>query len=658
MKASSLPLIIMVFSISLALGQNQSQIDSLKQVLGTAKKDTNKVSLYQALSHSLVRSESNASRMYADSMLALAKEIGFEKGQFQAYYQLGLVDRFAGNYKEAMGHFTNCYEYHLQNGDSLDLARSLFQMGILHDYLGNYDKSLASFLQTSKIYEEQNDTYGVASTKNSIGVIYMQLGKNDLALTSFEEAIKLHETLNKETDMAIGLRNTGTIYVQQQKFDQAIERFTKSKEVHQKVGNKWGVASNLLSLGEVNNLQKKYVEAVVYFKEAIGIYRELSRKKEVIGCSNKLAQSYLDQRLPDKAIPYLQESVKVSQAIESKPYLQESLLLLSDAYAQKRDYNSAYAFHKQYTKAKDSILTVENSRHINELQTKYETEKKEQAIVILGKEKELQQAETKRQATLKKASLGGLAFVILLAGFVLYTFWQRLKNQKLLATKDAELNKENFQKQVSQLEMKALRAQMNPHFIFNSMNSINSMILVDDTENASRYLTKFSKLVRLILENSENSTVSLKDELEMLETYIQLEAKRFEGKINYQFSIDPEIDQETTKLPSMVLQPFIENAIWHGLRHKQDEGVLKIILKEQGDQLKCVIEDNGIGREKALALKEKKLHKHKPMGLKLTEERLKLLNKSELKKLINFTDLKDKTDRALGTRVEVIIPVS
>jgi LytS/YehU family sensor histidine kinase len=184
------------------------------------------------------------------------------------------------------------------------------------------------------------------------------------------------------------------------------------------------------------------------------------------------------------------------------------------------------------------------------------------------------------------------------------------------------------------------------------------MILIDDTENASRYLTKFSKLVRLILENSENSTVSLKDELEMLETYIQLEAKRFEGKINYEFSIYPEIDQETTKLPSMVLQPFIENAIWHGLRHKQEVGVLKIILKEQEDQLICVIEDNGIGREKALALKEKKLHKHKSMGLKLTEERLKLLNKSELKKLINFTDLKDKMDRALGTRVEVIIPVS
>ena len=306
----------------------------------------------------------------------------------------------------------------------------------------------------------------------------------------------------------------------------------------------------------------------------------------------------------------------------------------------------------------DSILNEEKSKYVLLLEQQYQSEKKEKEIALLAKEKEVQQAETKRQATLKKASMGGLAFVILLAALLLYTFWQRLKNQKLLATKDAELSKENFQKQVAQLEMKALRAQINPHFIFNSMNSINSMILVDDSENASRYLTKFSKLVRLILENSEHSTVSLKDELEMLETYIQLEAKRFDGKIHHEFSIDEAIDQETTKVPSMVLQPFIENAIWHGLRHKQEDGVIKIIVNEQEDQLKCIIEDNGIGREKALSLKEKKLHRHKSMGLKLTEERLKLLNKTDLKKLINFTDLKDKMDRALGTRVEVIIPVS
>jgi len=206
--------------------------------------------------------------------------------------------------------------------------------------------------------------------------------------------------------------------------------------------------------------------------------------------------------------------------------------------------------------------------------------------------------------------------------------------------------------------MKALRAQMNPHFLFNSLNSINTMILNDEPESASRYLSKFSKLVRLMLENSEQPQVTLKDELETLEAYIQLEAIRFKNKMDYKIETDSSIDQDEILIPSMVLQPFVENAIWHGLLHKNKKGLLTINIKEEGDNLLCSIIDNGVGREKSLTLKKDGGLKKKSMGIKITADRLKLLTKQKIKDVINIIDLKDNENNALGTQVNIQIPLS
>jgi len=659
MKASQLFLLFtfLVSALS-AIGQTQKHLDSLLYELSQANKDTNKVHLYRSLSYLYVRSQFELSRLYSDSMLDLSEQLDYEKGKYLAHYQYGLADRFEGNYEKAMDRFSTWYDYNLRIGDSLNQASALFQIGIIHDYLGNYDQSLATLLEALKIYETKNDTSGMARTNNSVGVIYMQLQKLDLALTSFTQAADLYGLLKMATDKAVTTRNMGTIYLRQKKYELATQQFKKAMDLHHQAGNQWGVASSLLSLGDAERSVNNLNQAIHFYEQARENYMTMGRRKELVACDNKLGQAYLELKNVEKALGHFLDGLTTAKEIESKPYIQESLMLLSEAYNLKGDVAKAYDYHKQYVVVKDSIMNEENAKSINELQAKYETEKKEKEIAILAREKEVQEAETKRQATLKKASLGGLAFVILLAGLLIYMLWQRLRSQRLLAKKDTEIRKENFQKQLSQLEMKALRAQMNPHFIFNSMNSINRMILEDDIPSASRYLTKFSKLVRLILENSRNSTVSLKDELDMLETYIQLEARRFKGNIDYQFSIDPEIDQENTMVPSMVLQPFIENAIWHGLMHKKEEGLIKIIIKEYGEQLKCTIEDNGVGREKALELKERKLHKRSSLGLKVTEERLKLISNEQVEGLINFTDLKDAMNHALGTRVDVLIPVS
>lgn len=324
----------------------------------------------------------------------------------------------------------------------------------------------------------------------------------------------------------------------------------------------------------------------------------------------------------------------------------------------ERNIGQAFKYQELYITIKDSISGVEKNKQLAELETKYQTARKDQEIALLAKENEVQEARGQKQATLQNALIGGLALFAIIEGLIFYTFRTRLTNEKLLAAKNEEIKMAKLKEQLGTLEMKALRAQMNPHFMFNCMNSINRMIMAQENDKASKYLSKFSKLVRLMLENSEQPKVCLQDELLMLESYIQLEAIRFKNKLDYTIKIEEKIDKESTYLPPMVLQPFVENAIWHGLMHKKGRGHLEINIKEMNDELHCTIIDNGVGREKSLRLQGQNRHHKKSMGIKITSDRLKLLTKQKMEKAIEIIDLKDKKQKAIGTRVNVSIPIS
>src|SRR6187401_3181418 len=174
--------------------------------------------------------------------------------------------------------------------------------------------------------------------------------------------------------------------------------------------------------------------------------------------------------------------------------------------------------------------------------------------------------------------------------------------------------------------MQALRAQMNPHFIFNCLSSINKFILKNDTDTASDYLTRFSRLIRQSLTNPQLSLIPLSDEIEMLRLYLDMERLRFSESFKYNIVYENTIEPETIYIPPMLLQPFCENAIWHGLMHKEGQGKLDIVMSMEKDQLKCVITDNGIGKAKAAELKSRSGEKEKSFGLKITTERLSLFN--------------------------------
>lgn len=239
--------------------------------------------------------------------------------------------------------------------------------------------------------------------------------------------------------------------------------------------------------------------------------------------------------------------------------------------------------------------------------------------------------------------------VLLIAGLIWLFVYLRIKAIKKQNELKSKLNKYMQQ---------ALRKQMNPHFIFNSLNSIQFYILKNDKLASNKYLAKFALLMRIVLNNSQHQQISIQEELDALNLYVELESLRFKEKFEYSIIVDEKLDTSQYKIPPLLIQPYIENAIWHGLMHKEGKGALLVDLKLNDNMISCTITDNGIGREKASEIKSKKSKTYKSLGTNITGDRLKLintLNNTEMK--INYIDLKDESGYAIGTKVEITIPL-
>ncbi len=224
---------------------------------------------------------------------------------------------------------------------------------------------------------------------------------------------------------------------------------------------------------------------------------------------------------------------------------------------------------------------------------------------------------------------------------------------RLIQIKHEEKLKTEFTQKLADMEMKVLKAHMNPHFIFNSLNSINWYIIKSETEKASLYLTKFSKLIRLILDNSNHKTISLHQELAALKLYLEMEALRFNEKFSYSISIDKDLNPISIGVPPMVIQPFVENAIWQGLLLKEAEGKIDIQVNRMKGGLKYIITDNGIGRKKAIEMNTKAADEDKTLGMRVNGDRLTMLNRESSIASVDTVDLENSQGQPLGTQVIV-----
>jgi LytS/YehU family sensor histidine kinase len=309
-------------------------------------------------------------------------------------------------------------------------------------------------------------------------------------------------------------------------------------------------------------------------------------------------------------------------------------------YLQSKDTLNAYRNYVFFKKYSDIYIIKGNSQGLADAKIMYEAD-------THNKEVELLSLRLKKNRLLNYG-FAGLMLLTVAIGFLLWR-GSKLKDKRRIS----EMNRK-----ISEVTQANLRQQMNPHFIFNTLNSIQYYMYQHDKLATNNYLTKFSSLMRKVLDNSQHTSVPISDELNALNLYLELESIRFKDKFEYKITIDDEIDPLMHKVPTMLIQPYVENSISHGLIPKEGKGFVNIDLKLKDDYILCVIEDNGIGREAAKERNLKREGNHNSLGTQITKSRLDLVNElygTSLQTI--YTDLTNENGEPAGTRVEIHIPL-
>ncbi|MEP0212473.1 MAG: histidine kinase [Cellulophaga sp.] len=350
----------------------------------------------------------------------------------------------------------------------------------------------------------------------------------------------------------------------------------------------------------------------------------------------KIANNLIVQDKLDEAIPYLEESISEAASEDDLVVQKDATRKLSEVYDDKGDYSKALETYKKYAAVADTLYARKEQEISRAERLSKQIAEKQNRITGLEKDKELYESKSSLARTKQdlytttsikqKILIYALVLGMFLFGIAAFFFYRSNRQQKLAN---------------NLLALKSLRSQMNPHFIFNALNSVNNYISKSDERSANRFLSEFSTLMRAVLENSEEDFIPLTKELELLELYVKLEHSRFPDKFNYTITTDPNIDVAAFQIPPMLLQPYIENAIWHGLRYKDELGFLNINLKQKNKEtIEITIEDNGIGRKKSAELKTQNQKKQRSKGMGNIKKRVSILNSMYKDKVdVNIQDL-------------------
>lgn len=497
---------------------------------------------------------------------------------------------------------------------------------VYHYFLDEPYKALDCYNSASDIIEKQPSLKKyMADVLINIGNIYNEQKESKKALQYYRKSIQYGESKNIYQTYS----NMGTAYGEMNKSDSAIYYYQKSINLTRKNNNFLFTANNLSNLALILLTRNENEKAQKAIDEALELVKKynLAYAETAVYVNAATVYKFLGKLSDSKSFAL---KALNTQGLLDNLFMQKSIWgTLSEVYEAEGDYKNSVDAYKKFMKASDS-LTSENRRvEISRKQMQYESDKKET----------LAKAEIGKQKIIRNAIIT-ISFIALLAGVFLFLGFR--KRQKIKAEQKEILLKA----EISETELKALRAQMNPHFIFNALNSIADYINKNDAKSADYYLGKFAKLMRGILENSEEKEIPLSEELKMLEFYMDLESLRFKNKFNYEVKIADDINPENVFIPPMILQPFVENSILHGLAKKDNEGRITIQIDKTENLLKCIIEDNGIGR------KNPNENLGKSYGVKLTRERIALFEKSK-----NSDSGVFYTDLEAGTRVELRLPL-
>ncbi|RYY37237.1 MAG: tetratricopeptide repeat protein [Sphingobacteriaceae bacterium] len=643
-KIVLLPALLAFCVQAFAQKQGLEAIDSLKQDLAAnTEKDTNQVRLIYRIADGYSAVSSDSAMVYLTRGLSLAKQLNWQKGIAAFYNNIGNIYNDNSDYAKALKYYNNALKINTQIKNVNNIVSNLNNLGSVYQRKGNYAKSQEYNFEALKAVNGVNSPGLIALINYNIANIYFI--QNDLkkALVYFNKSLKIYQQENDDRGVANIYKSIANIYNTQNQASKAASYYTKALVLYRNIDNKIGEATVLSQLGILydNNPDKKLgylLQAEKIFDEVSPLYTTAITNIGNIGgtyaaifINRNLSLNGRYENIPDnytavaeKALLYLNKAVDYSKEAgdsENLSYFADNLAQLQEKTGQ---YKSALENFKLSKSIDDSLYSQESKNKIAELEAGFLFQKKENDY----KQKQEIASFKMRQIILYSA----LAIIIISSILIYYLNRARISQLKLkneIQKKEAEEQTRELlhRNKLSESELKAIRSQMNPHFIFNVLNSIESYILENDSQTASRLVQKFASLSRLILENSTQSMVTADREWRALKLYTELEAIRFNNQFTYTFTADPLLDLAKIMLPPMLVQPLIENSIHHGLRNSTaDDKHIEVKLGQTEVHIIFTVDDNGIGIDASSRFKTYSTIKSKSIGLAAIKERIDIIN--------------------------------
>ena len=593
-----------------------------------------------------------------------------QRGRGEVEHQWGELAYWLRDYAAAFSHYQRALKSGQQLGDSAARAATLNRLGSL--YLTNRQAylALASYQHAYRIGKAFGYNQISADASWGIADVYWQRANYQQAFAYYQLSLLADERFyGKKSPWQY--QRIAQLYQDRNQYDQALAHYQLSLKAHQlfyKGKPSWSMATLYQQIAGLYERQGKHELALANLNQAVALIQRSNRHLQrslLAPVHHQFAQVYLAQGRYTNALQQARLSLALATKTSQPSLVQAANLSLALTYAALKDYRKAYAHQQHYSAIKDGLVRSEIER-LASLKNGLDVNLKQDQINLLWKQNQVQVGALDESHQRNYALLAVIILTLILVLVLVGTNRRNQRTSRLLAQQASQLEDQRireleqaFEHQQAETQLAALRAQMNPHFIFNCLNSIKLYASENEAAKASRYLTKFARLIRLVLENSRSERVPLRHELEALQLYGEMEVMRFKDKLTCALEVDPRLDTEFIEIPPLLIQPYVENAIWHGLMHKAEGGTVWIRVEQpQDDRLQVSVTDNGVGRAKAADLKSKSATNRKSFGMEMTGERLALLEQLyNIQLEVQIDDLKDAAGQPTGTQVRILIPI-
>jgi tetratricopeptide (TPR) repeat protein len=599
---------------------------------------------YHSISH-----EFGTAKFYLEtaSSIALKKRINADIAD---NYNFMALHYMLQNNKDSALYFSDmALKYGRRSSGKKMLDECLNTQSTIYYHFGQIELSVAKNILAADWAEKTGDLYHLAQYYREIGMSQRLIRNLDDAEFYLTQSFNYSKQIADYRQMGLSLVSIGYIRYERKEYEAAITKVNQAMRILNKRGDANGLGEAYNLLGMVNREKKDYAQAAISLNKALVFFESTGNQEKIAEIYHNVGTVFIKQEKYQNALHYLERSVEIRKKSGNQNQIYESYRVMSEVYQDLDQASKALIYLEKYVNYMDSNSLVMATKKIADLSENYRSEQRFRLIQTQADSIEQQRknkilTETKLENSQLRNNFQlyiiiALLVVSILAGIIYFYRTNQVKIKQ--------------QQREAEMSQTLLRAQMNPHFVFNAMSVIQSYIYENDTVNSSKFLVNFSRLMRLILENSPKEFIPLETEVEILQKYLETQKLRFGDRFDYTIDISDDILTEHAVIPPMITQPFIENAIEHGQLHTIEDGHIDIRFKRTGKLLEVTIEDNGIGR--AGAEQNKKSKAHKSMAMDITRERIQNLNNKYGTE--GFLDVQDlNTDRKTGTKVLISLP--